>query len=150
MREQWNDGRPAHTLDLDELVAVTDEARLALWQVLLNIDLVGTITTRQLPIDDPLPYLLTNPRVVRTVGMNDGVWVNVRDVPICFGARTYGTDRSARRRGGRRALRDRRRPGRRGGQAGAHPARPGGDRRRDRARCCSAGSRRRGSPAAGG
>jgi predicted acetyltransferase len=29
---------------------------------------------------------------VRTRGINDGVWVNVRDVPTCFGARTYATD----------------------------------------------------------
>ena len=107
-REHWNDGRPAHALDLVEFVAVTPEAHVALWHVLLNIDLVGTITTRQLPIDDPLPYLLTNPRACAPPGINDGVWVNVRDVAICFGARTYGTDRPAGRRGGRRALRDRR------------------------------------------
>ena len=68
IREHWNDGRPAHELDLVEIVAVTPEAHVALWHVLLNIDLVGTITTRQLPVDDPLPYLLTNPRAVRTTG----------------------------------------------------------------------------------
>ncbi|MFT3852790.1 MAG: hypothetical protein QM733_08650 [Ilumatobacteraceae bacterium] len=89
MREQWNDGRPAHTLELGELVALTPAAHLALWQVLLNVDLVGTIATRQLPVDDPLPYLLTNPRIVRTTALNDGVWVNVRDVPTCFAARRY-------------------------------------------------------------
>ena len=62
--------------------------------MLLNIDLVGTITTGQVPVDDPLPYLLTDPRAVRTTGLNDGVWANVRDVATCFAARTYGsTDR---------------------------------------------------------
>jgi predicted acetyltransferase len=89
MRQNWNDGRPSHVLDLEEIVALTPEARVALWHVLLNIDLVGAITTRQLPVDDPLPYLLTNPRTVRTTGLNDGVWANVRDVPISFGARCY-------------------------------------------------------------
>jgi len=29
---------------------------------------------------------------VRTTGLNDGIWVNVRDVPVCFGTRTYATD----------------------------------------------------------
>ena len=91
IKEAWNDGHPAHRLDLTEIVALTPEAHVALWHVLLNVDLVGTISTRQMAIDDPLPYLLTNPRVVRTVGINDGVWVNVRDVATCFGARTYGT-----------------------------------------------------------
>ena len=89
MRQHWNEGRPGHELELAELVTVTPEARLALWQVLLNIDLVGTITTRQLPVDDPLPYLLTNPRGVRTTALDDGVWAAVRDVPTCFAARRY-------------------------------------------------------------
>ena len=91
IRESWDDGRPGHTLDLVELVAVTPEAHVSLWHVLLNVDLVATITTRQMPGDDPLPYLLTDSRVVRTTGNIDGVWVNVRDLPTCFGARSYRT-----------------------------------------------------------
>ena len=90
--QHWNDGHPAHDLQLLEIVAITPDAHAALWHVLLNIDLVGTIRSRQLPLDDPLPYLLTDPRAVRTTGLNDGIWVNVRDVPICFGTRTYATD----------------------------------------------------------
>jgi predicted acetyltransferase len=92
IKQSWGAGRPAHTLELLELVAVTPEAHVALWHVLLNIDLVASITTRQMPLDDPLPYLLTNPRVVRTTTNNDGVWVNVRDLATCFGARAYRTD----------------------------------------------------------
>jgi predicted acetyltransferase len=57
----------------------------------LGVDLVGPITSRHVPIDDPLPYLLTNPRALETTALNDGVWVNVRDVKACFGARSYGT-----------------------------------------------------------
>jgi predicted acetyltransferase len=34
---------------------------------------------------------LTNPRALETTTLNDGVWVNVRDVKVCFGARTYST-----------------------------------------------------------
>ena len=92
IRQSWGDARPAHTLELLELVAVTPEAHIALWHVLLNIDLVATITTHQMALDDPLPYLLTNSRAVRTTANNDGVWVNVRDVATCFGARAYRTD----------------------------------------------------------
>ncbi len=88
---EFGHGRPAHRLDIVELVALTDEARLALWHTLLGVDLVGTITSRQIPLDDPLPYLLTNPRVVRTTGLDDGVWVHVRKVATCFAARTYRT-----------------------------------------------------------
>ena len=45
-----------------------------------------------MPIDDPLPYLLTDRRALRTTVLNDGVWLNLRDVKRCFEARTYGTD----------------------------------------------------------
>jgi predicted acetyltransferase len=88
---QWNNGKPAHNLDLIELVATNPDAHVALWHTVLGVDLVGPITSRQVPIDDPLPYLLTNPRALETTTLNDGVWVNVRDVKACFGERTYGT-----------------------------------------------------------
>jgi predicted acetyltransferase len=89
--ENWNDGQPAHAMRLLELAAVTADAHAALWHTLLGVDLVGSIVSRIVPIDDPLPYLLTNPRALQTTALNDGVWVNVRDVARCFSARTYGT-----------------------------------------------------------
>ena len=63
---QWNNGKPAHNLDLIELVATSNDAHAALWHTLLGVDLVGPITSRQVPVDDPLPYLLTNPRALET------------------------------------------------------------------------------------
>jgi predicted acetyltransferase len=91
IEEHWNDGRPAHIMSVVELAAVTDDAHAALWHTLLGVDLVGPIVSRQVPIDDPLPYLLTNPRALETTTLNDGVWVNVRDVAACLSQRTYGT-----------------------------------------------------------
>ena len=86
---QWNDGHPAHSVFVSEFAAVTSEAHAALWHALLSLDLVGSITSRIVPIDDPLPSLLENPRALRTTDLNDGAWLNVRDVTRCFGARTY-------------------------------------------------------------
>ena len=91
IEEHWNDGHPAHNLRVVEFVAVTGDAHVALWHTLLGVDIVGRIISRQVPIDDPLPYLLTDPRALRTTDLNDGVWVNVRDVATCFAARTYET-----------------------------------------------------------
>jgi predicted acetyltransferase len=90
--DKWNMGLPMHELHLGEFAAVTAEAHAALWSLLLSIDLVGMITTSQMPIDDPLPYLLTNHRAVRTINLKDGYWANVRDPATCFAARTYGSD----------------------------------------------------------
>jgi predicted acetyltransferase len=89
---QWNEGRPAHNVRIVELVAVTPDAHVALWHTLLGIDLVGPIVSRQVPIDDPLPFLLTDQRALQTTGLSDGYWANVRDVAACFSARTYSTN----------------------------------------------------------
>jgi predicted acetyltransferase len=91
IQEQWNDGGPAHNLLVTELVATTADAHAALWHTLLGVDLVGRITSGQVPIDDPLPFLLTNPRALETTALNDGHWANVRDVVASFGARCYNT-----------------------------------------------------------
>jgi predicted acetyltransferase len=92
IKMNWNEGHPAHEMHLSYLAAVTPQAHLALWQTLLGVDLVGTITSRQVAIDDPLPFLLTNPRVVRTTEANDAVWLHCRDIAICFSSRTYRTE----------------------------------------------------------
>ena len=92
IEEHWNDGRPAHNMRVLELVANTSDAHAALWHTLLGVDLVGAIISRQVPIDDPLPFLLTDGRALQTTALNDGIWVNVRDVAACFTARRYGTD----------------------------------------------------------
>ena len=82
-------------MNVVELAAITGDAHAALWHTLLGVDLVGPIVSRQVPIDDPLPYLLTNPRALETTTLNDGIWVNVRDVAASFsrGARTAPIDR---------------------------------------------------------
>jgi predicted acetyltransferase len=90
--QHWNNGHPAHEVELHEVVAATPEAHLALWHTVLSLDLVGPIVSHNVPLDDPLPYYLENPRVVRTTEVNDGLWINVRSVPEAFEARSYGTD----------------------------------------------------------
>jgi len=44
---------------------------------------------------EPLPYLLTNPRVVRQTGSEDGLWLRIRDIAAVLEARTYEADLSA-------------------------------------------------------
>ena len=89
----WADGHPAHRLQVKELVALTPEAHLALWHLILSVDLVGPVRSlRAVSVDDPLPHLLTDPRALRTTDLNDGLWVKVTDAARCFGARTYRGD----------------------------------------------------------
>jgi predicted acetyltransferase len=41
---------------------------------------------------DPLPYLLTDPRLVRTTARYDGLWLRLMDVPTALTARGYADD----------------------------------------------------------
>lgn len=75
-----------------DLFAVTDEARLALWRVLLASDLVRTITTEAVADDDPLRWMLTDARAVRTTGVADNVWARVLDTPAVLAARRYAVE----------------------------------------------------------
>jgi predicted acetyltransferase len=72
-----------------ELFAVTAEAHRELWRTLLAMDLVETVRMFSLPLDDPLPLLLTDPRQVRTTGLRDGMWLRVLDVAAALSARSY-------------------------------------------------------------
>lgn len=92
---KWNNGHPAHEMELYDLIAATPEAHAALWHTVLSVDLVGPIRSfRAVSIDDHLPYLLSDPRAVRTVELNDMLWIHVRDARAALAARTYGTEDS--------------------------------------------------------
>ncbi|MVU79172.1 GNAT family N-acetyltransferase [Nocardia sp. ET3-3] len=89
-RRAWNDdGKNIATIR--ELRAITPEAHIALWRVLLGMDLVHTIET-ELADRDPLPHLLTDPRLVKVTGRHDALWARVMDVPAALSARTYQRD----------------------------------------------------------
>lgn len=91
--EDWNDGFPSHRVQLFDMIACTDAAHATLWHAVLSIDLAGPIrSTGAVAEDDPLPYLLTDPRQVRTTNLNDMLWIRPMDVPAALAARTYGTD----------------------------------------------------------
>lgn len=81
----------SRSVRVEEFTAVTPQAYTALWRALLGLDLVETITVASHPAD-PLPYLLTDSRLVRTTGSEDALWLRILDVPAALQARTYQAD----------------------------------------------------------
>lgn len=81
-------------VEVTNLTAATPDAHIALWRALSGLDLMSTITIETHP-DDLLPYLLTNPRLVRKTGAQDGLWLRMLDIPAVLQARTYSADLSA-------------------------------------------------------
>jgi predicted acetyltransferase len=90
--EKWNDGHPASRCVIVDYRPITRQAHAALWQVLLGMDLFPTIESWQLPVDDPLPFLLTDYRQVRTLSSKDGLWLRPVNLPALLGARRYPVD----------------------------------------------------------
>jgi predicted acetyltransferase len=89
VKTNWDDGFPGHKCWINDYAVSTTAAHAALWQVLLGMDLFGTIESHQIPVDDPLPFLVTDFRQVRTTGLHDGVWVRPVDAAAMLAARTY-------------------------------------------------------------
>jgi predicted acetyltransferase len=82
------DGTNPRVLQVGELRALTSEAHVVLWRALLGLDLMEKviITTHA---DDPLPHLLTDPRLARTTGRQDALWLRIMDVAAALEARAY-------------------------------------------------------------
>jgi predicted acetyltransferase len=88
----WGDGHPDHLVGIEDLFASTPEAYADLWAFLLDLDLYARLSSFRVPPGDPLPFLLTDPRQVRTLVSNDGLWVRFLDVPAALSARRYPVD----------------------------------------------------------
>jgi predicted acetyltransferase len=88
--ERWDEdaGLPRGVLEVSEALATDPAATAALWDNLLSRDLVGEFHARMRPVDDPLLYLLADPRRVRSV-VSDGLWVRLVDVGRALAQRHY-------------------------------------------------------------
>ena len=87
----YRSNRP--TITVTELMATTREASAALWRFCFDLDLMSNTEAIKRPQDDPLPWMLLDPRrLQRTV--RDGVWLRVVDARAALEQRTYaGADR---------------------------------------------------------
>lgn len=89
VRENW-DSRygPGHEVRVHELVSLTPAAHATLWSFLVNLDLVGEVSYTNAPADDPLPFMLDNPRHAETE-LSDALFVRLVDLDRALPARRY-------------------------------------------------------------
>jgi predicted acetyltransferase len=89
MKGGWTDaGGPAGQTKVSELVAVTPEAYVGLWHFLLGMDLSRTVVLDPAGAEEPILYLLDEPRLTRPI-ISDGLWIRVIDLPAALAARRY-------------------------------------------------------------
>lgn len=77
------------TIRVSDLVSHSGEAYSGLLRHLLELDLVDEIEFESLPVDDPLPSLLTDHRAVRPGSPRDEIWLRLVDVEAALAARSY-------------------------------------------------------------
>ena len=88
VENEWRRSLPAGTLQVLQLVTATEEAHAALWAFCFGIDLVAKLECQHRPVDDPLPWMLADPRRLQR-STYDGLWVRVLDVPAALSGRRY-------------------------------------------------------------
>lgn len=82
------DDAPAGTVHVEELAAVDVPSYVALWRYVFGIDLITTIVADGRPVDEPLFWMLADPRRLRRCAA-DSMWLRLVDVPAALETRRY-------------------------------------------------------------
>lgn len=88
----WDHGSPKARLLVHEVVAHAAAAETALWEYLFAMDLVEVVEAYNRPADEPLRWMLADPRRLRVTALRDELWVRLLDVPAALSARRYAVD----------------------------------------------------------
>ena len=79
-------------ITVEELRGTTPEVEAVLWRFVLDLDLVGQVNVMRRPVDEPIRWRLADPRQLRTVAIEDRLYVRILDTPAAFEARGYQGD----------------------------------------------------------
>ena len=89
----WKPGEDK-TVKVDEMVALTPQAQLALWSFLGGMDQTAKVTFNLFHPEDPLMWALTDLNRVSTTEVQEFLWLRVLDVPRALAARPWSADGS--------------------------------------------------------
>jgi predicted acetyltransferase len=84
----WSESGGPTVLRVRELISGNPPAYGALWRYLFDVDLIGRIDAWPRPVDEPLVYILADPRRLN-FELGDGLWLRLVDVPGSLAARSY-------------------------------------------------------------
>ena len=76
----------------EELRGTTAEVEAALWRFVLDLDLVGQVTVKRRPVDEPVRWRLADPRQLMTTSIEDRLYVRILDTTAAFESRGYQAD----------------------------------------------------------
>jgi predicted acetyltransferase len=88
----WDRRLPKAKLEVLELMSLTPDAYLGLWRFCCEMDLVSQVTAGLRSVEEPLPWLLHNPRAALPhIQQTDFLWLRPLDVPATLAARRYAS-----------------------------------------------------------
>jgi predicted acetyltransferase len=86
----WEHHLPTSALEVDELVALEPDAYLGLWRYCAEIDLLKEVNAHLRNVDEPLPWLLADPRkALQELSRTDFMWLRTLDTPRVLAERRY-------------------------------------------------------------
>jgi predicted acetyltransferase len=90
-KPRWSaDGLPNGELHVRELLGLDRDATLTLWADMFSRDLIGEVSAKSRPVDDPLLYELADPRRTRAT-IVDGLYIRLVDLPAALTSRLYSS-----------------------------------------------------------
>lgn len=91
VKSDWPQDIPRSELMLREIMATSPDAYADMWRFVFDIDLIHVLRTAHLAADEPLLWLVREPRRLHFM-LSDGVWIRLVDVPAALAARAFAGD----------------------------------------------------------
>ncbi|MBW3663300.1 MAG: GNAT family N-acetyltransferase [Actinobacteria bacterium] len=92
VKSKWGDAMSQAVLTVEEIQAADPKVAAALWRYVFDIDLMATVQSWYLTPDDPLRWLLADPRQLRCTALADGEWIRILDLEAALTGRGYLAD----------------------------------------------------------
>lgn len=90
IKESWSSaGTPANEVRVVEVVSANPDVYKVLWDYVLSTDLSRTTSCWRGRVDEPLRWLLADPRRFEVKALADDLYLRLHDVPRALSARTY-------------------------------------------------------------
>jgi predicted acetyltransferase len=81
---------PKQNLTIRDIAWLTPSAYKAIWSFFANMDVIENVIWKQAPVDDPLPHMILEPRMLN-IATRDGILGRIVDVKKALTRRLYGS-----------------------------------------------------------
>jgi predicted acetyltransferase len=91
VKEDWQGATSMNEARVVQLLAADPHVYKALWDFVLNTDLCRIVSCERGRVDEPLRWLLADPRRFKVSELFDFLWLRLLDVPGALAARAYAS-----------------------------------------------------------